>query len=167
VTDALKTAPAPEPFPASKIKNEAKESAAAATPPPASLPAEAGAGVMAGKLAPLPKPPAREESASDEQRTGAPVAQSPPPMRRLQAAEAQRANAPMGAATNAADASDGARAKVQPKLAVPEWITLIHKLRDEGKTDEAAKELAAFRAAYPDHERLLPPDLRDWKPAPR
>ena len=47
---------------------------------------------------------------------------------------------------------------------MPDWIELIRKLRDEGKTDEAAKELAAFRAAYPDHEQLLPPDLRDWKP---
>ncbi len=71
----------------------------------------------------------------------------------------------MGAAANAADASGGERAKVQPKLAVSDWIALIRKLRDEGKTDDAAKELAAFRAAYPDHERLLPPDLRDWKPA--
>jgi hypothetical protein len=63
--------------------------------------------------------------------------------------------------------SPDTRAKVAPKLAVPDWIVLIRKLRDEGSTDEAAKELAAFRAAYPDHERLLPPDLRDWKPAPR
>ena len=54
---------------------------------------------------------------------------------------------------------------MQPKLAVPDWITLISKLRDEGRTDDAAKELAAFRAAYPNHEQLLPPDLRDWKPA--
>ena len=161
-SDALKSAPAPEPFPAGKMKSEAKQSADAATPPPASLPAEAGAGVMAGKLAPSPKPPAREESASDEQRTGAPVAQSPAPapMRRLQSA-----GAPMGAAANAADASGGERAKVQPKLAVPDWIALIRKLRDEGRTDDAAKELAAFRAAYPNHEQLLPPDLRDWKPA--
>jgi hypothetical protein len=120
---------------------------------------------MSGKLAPSPKPPAREESASDEKRTGAPVAQSPPPMRRLQAAETPRAAASMGAAANAADATGGERAKVQPKLAVPEWIALIRKLRDEGKRDDAAKELAAFRAAYPNHELLLPPDLRDWKPA--
>jgi hypothetical protein len=52
-------------------------------------------------------------------------------------------------------------------LPVPDWITLIRRLRDEGKTGEAAKELAAFRAAHPDHEKLLPPDLRDWKPAVR
>jgi hypothetical protein len=53
---------------------------------------------------------------------------------------------------------------VLSKLAVGEWVALIRKMRDEGRIDDAAKELAAFRAAYPDHERLLPPDLRDWRP---
>ncbi len=106
----------------------------------------------------------------EEQRTSAQVAQqpAPAPVRRMQEAEASRAGAPAGVAANAAaETTPVARAKVQPKLAVPDWITLIRKLRDEGKTDDAAKELAAFRAAYPDHERLLPPDLRDWKPVPR
>ncbi len=54
-----------------------------------------------------------------------------------------------------------------PPLPVADWITLIRKLRDDGKPDDAAKELAAFRTAYSDHERLLPPDLRDWHPPPR
>ena len=48
-------------------------------------------------------------------------------------------------------------------LPVAEWIAKIRRLRDEGKLDEAAKELAAFRAAYPDHEQRLPADLRDWR----
>jgi len=96
----------------------------------------------------------------------APATQTP--MRRVQEADAARAGTLKADAANAsAGATVDARAKVQPKLAVPDWITLIRKLRDEGKMDEAAKELTAFRAAYPDHERLLPPDLRDWKPAPR
>ena len=55
-------------------------------------------------------------------------------------------------------------AKVAPKLPVPDWVALIRKLRDEGNSDEAAKELAAFRDAYTDPDALLPPDLRDWKP---
>ena len=45
-----------------------------------------------------------------------------------------------------------------------EWIALIRRLRDEGKSADAAKELAAFRVAHADHEKLLPPDLRDWRP---
>jgi hypothetical protein len=57
-----------------------------------------------------------------------------------------------------------ARAKERKPLPVADWIALIRRLRAEGKTDEAGKELAAFRAAHPDHEKLLPPDLRDWRP---
>ena len=62
-----------------------------------------------------------------------------------------------------ADADD-ARVKDRAPLPVPDWIALIRRLRDEGKPAEAAKELAAFRAAHADHEKLLPPDLRDWRP---
>ena len=57
------------------------------------------------------------------------------------------------------------RAKDRNPLPVADWIALIRRLRAEGKQEEAAKELAAFRAAHPDHEKLLPPDLRDWRPA--
>ena len=78
----------------------------------------------------------------------------------MQEADVARAGALKADAANASVGASDARSKVQPKLAVPDWITLIRKLRDEGKTDEAAKELTAFRAAYPDHERLLP-RLRD------
>ena len=85
----------------------------------------------------------------------------------MQEAEIARRTAPKPAADAAAGGMMDQRAKAQPKLAVADWIALIRKLRDENKMDEAAKELAAFRTAYPDHERLLPPDLRDWKPAAR
>jgi hypothetical protein len=47
---------------------------------------------------------------------------------------------------------------------VAEWIALIRRLRDDGATAEASRELGAFREAHPDAERLLPPDLRDWRP---
>ena len=61
-----------------------------------------------------------------------------------------------------APGSDDAKAQVRPVL---EWIALIRRLRDENKVDEAAEELTAFRAAYPDADKLLPQDLRDWRPA--
>ena len=167
--------PTAEPFPADTVKREAKESAAPPTPPPpASMLAEsATTGSSANKLKSLQTPSARDEASLEQQRANAPVAQSmapaaQAPMRRMQDADAARAGALTADAANASvGASVDARAKVQPKLAVPDWIALIRKLRDEGKMDEAAKELTAFRAAYPDHERLLPPDLRDWKPAAR
>ena len=68
------------------------------------------------------------------------------------------------AASQADDAAGAARMKDRAPLPVPDWIALIRRLRDEGKTDEAAKELTAFRAAHTDHETLLPADLRDWRP---
>jgi hypothetical protein len=69
------------------------------------------------------------------------------------------------AAGRATDArTDEARAKDRGPLPVAEWIALIRRLRDEGKSADAAKELAAFRGAHADHEKLLPSDLRDWRP---
>ena len=82
---------------------------------------------------------------------------------------ASSATAPLAkmAAPPAEDAAGAARVKDRAPLPFPDWIALIRRLRDEGKTAEAAKELAAFRAAHADHEKLLPPDLRDWQPAER
>ena len=54
--------------------------------------------------------------------------------------------------------------KDRARLPVPDWIALIRKLRAEGRTDDAALELKAFRALYPDADTRLPPDLRDWRP---
>jgi hypothetical protein len=76
-----------------------------------------------------------------------------------------------GAAKLAAPAAertrdDGARGRTEP-LPVSEWIALIRKLRDDGHPDDAQRQLTAFRAAHPDHERLLPSDLREWSPGGR
>jgi len=94
----------------------------------------------------------------------APPAGSPPPMSR------ERTAAPATAAKLAATAPERARADAAPAarppgapLPVPEWIALIRRLRDEGRVDDAVKELAAFRRAHPDHQQLLPPDLVDWR----
>jgi hypothetical protein len=169
--DAGKPAPIAEPFPGD-VKREAKEKAAGpAASPPASTPAEAPpSGLATDKLKSFPATSARDEA---PELPRAPVAQSmapaaQAPMRRMQDADVARAGAQKSDAANAsAGASVDTRVKAQPKLAVADWIALIRRLRDEGKTDDAAKELTAFRAAYPDHERLLPPDLRDWKPVAR
>ena len=60
--------------------------------------------------------------------------------------------------------TDATRANDRAPLPVAEWIALIRRLRAEGKVAEAVKELAAFRAAHPDHEKLLPHDLAEWRP---
>jgi hypothetical protein len=77
----------------------------------------------------------------------------------------ERTAAPATAAKLAATPPERARADAAPgaPLPVPEWIALIRRLRDEGRTDDAVKELAAFRRAHPDHRLLLPPDLVDWR----
>lgn len=69
------------------------------------------------------------------------------------------------AAGPAAEQGTAVRAQQGAPLPVADWIALIRKLRAEGRVDQAARELAAFRRAHPDHERLLPEDLRDWRPA--
>jgi hypothetical protein len=70
----------------------------------------------------------------------------------------------MAAGNIADERADEARARDQTPLSIADWIALIRRLRAEGRADDAAKELTAFRKAHADHERLLPPDLRDWQP---
>ena len=71
----------------------------------------------------------------------------------------------MAKAPTSENLADAARTNDRAPLPIAEWVALIRRLRDAGKTAEAAKELAAFRAAHSDHERLLPRDLVDWRPA--
>ncbi len=64
-----------------------------------------------------------------------------------------------------ADKAAPERKKDAAPLAPDEWIKRIRRLIAEGKTDEAAKELIAFRREYKDRsESLLPSDLRSFKP---
>jgi hypothetical protein len=44
------------------------------------------------------------------------------------------------------------------------WIVRIRKLRDEGNTAQALRELREFRALVPDAEKRLPPDLKSLQP---
>ncbi len=45
---------------------------------------------------------------------------------------------------------------------VDAWIARIRKLHDDGKLADAAKELNMLRAAIPDTDSRLPPELRAW-----
>jgi len=47
-------------------------------------------------------------------------------------------------------------------LSAEDFIARIHALRERGAQDEALRELARFRAAYPDADTRLPADLREW-----
>ena len=64
-------------------------------------------------------------------------------------------------------AKDADSGQIKPKSArsVDDWVKLIRQLRDERRFDEAAKELASFRATYGERaDALLPPDLRQFSP---
>ena len=161
--------------PAPEAAAEPAASMPVVTPPPASTPLPA----VAPARAPMPFPaaPAKEEQRGDPP-APAPVAPSAVSARALLATPAggaasvppartsERAAATSGKrVAPAADASveSPAREKAaQLPLPVPEWIALIRRLRDEGRLDEARRELADFHKAHPDHAQLLPPDLRDW-----
>ncbi|HET7363692.1 MAG TPA: hypothetical protein VFJ70_09000, partial [Burkholderiales bacterium] len=57
---------------------------------------------------------------------------------------------------------DEVKAKEAGASSVEAWVARIRELRARGEREAAAKELAAFRAAYGERaSELLPPDLRD------
>ena len=47
-------------------------------------------------------------------------------------------------------------------LAPQAWVERIRGLHAQQRLDEAARELNAFRDAYPDADRQLPPSLAAW-----
>ena len=63
--------------------------------------------------------------------------------------------------------TDEAKAKQGSTRSVEEWIKRIRDLKNEGRLDEAAKELAAFRNEYAERaDALLPADLRAMQAQP-
>jgi hypothetical protein len=176
--------PAPEPHPPAKRESGAGNAPALAEPFPAA-PTQAGGGApatpaAAGAVA-VPAPPpqpataARKAAAPPSPPAAAgPIAvpaPSPPPAAGVpsqgvqeSAAERPTPLAKMPAGRAAGAGAGEVRAKDRAPLPVADWIALIRRLRDEGKSADAAKELAAFRLAHADHEKLLPPDLRGWRP---
>jgi hypothetical protein len=115
-----------------------------------------------------------------------PAAAAPEPQREAYAEERKPTpNTPAGAAatrvarsaaaTNAEEAqtkskvatTDEAKAKEASARSVEEWIKRIRDLKNEGRLDEAAKALAAFRNEYGERaDALLPADLRAMKAQP-
>jgi len=73
--------------------------------------------------------------------------------------QAAPAAAPPAAVAKTLASTDELRAKARDPDA---WIVRIRKLRDEGNTAEALRELREFRELVPDAERRLPADLLTW-----
>jgi len=105
-----------------------------------------------------------------------PVASPPPPQqplreqaqRQLAMRDQARESQALGAAANRAESAPLAKTDVTPEEARARandpdtWIVRIRRLRDEGQTSAAIKELAAFRATVADAEQRVPSDLREW-----
>jgi len=142
-----------ESSPQDKLASAAPETASANTA--ASAPASAP--VVAPRSEPFPAAPAadsrrdvyqEERPATVNAPAGAATAQAP--QSRIAAAKVAR--------------TDEVKAKDASARSVEEWIKRIRDLKNDGRLDEAAKELAAFRAAYGERaDALLPADLRQIK----
>jgi hypothetical protein len=169
----------PEPFPAATPKSDAAavrdaRAAASGSASTGNIPSaqrqEAAAAKPAASaipVAPAPTPSAATPTPAATAPMPAATAPMPPT---ASFADGARVAAPAIAPSSPAarTAMSGAAAEARPKdrapLLVADWIALIRRLRDEGNVAEAARELAAFRTAHADHEKLLPSDLRDWHP---
>ncbi|HKU86151.1 MAG TPA: hypothetical protein VJV77_07415 [Casimicrobiaceae bacterium] len=131
-------------------------------------------------IAPLPQgaPAAPDTSASrergslDAERVQAFAAPPPALAAESNAAPAKPASPgkAASAASSAAPTQQASRA-AQDRVAALEveaWFARIRAMRDLGREDEAVRELARFRAAYPNADTRLPADLREWaKQLPR
>jgi hypothetical protein len=183
--DELATRPLPVP---SSSGNALTAPAASSNVPtaPAAAEAPATAATPAAPPAPVPSPADTAKDSSGAPRAtsavaagsivGATAQPNKAAMMQQQAAASRATSAPGSPAAGPAgtpaplakvapaqSSTEPAKAAVRPAA---EWIALIRRLRDENKPSEAAKELTAFRATYPDADRLLPQDLRNWHPPP-
>lgn len=130
--------------------------ATGAAAPPGAAPAPARDSIASSRSEPFPaartaEMPHREadqDEVSAAERAPASVAADP-------AQATSRVAAAKPAQTTAADLRQASPPDVQA------WVKRIRDLRNAGRLDEAAKELAAFRTAYGKHaDALLPADLR-------
>ena len=141
-------------------KKKSELASAAATAPSSDAAPAAGT----SHSVPFPASPPREKLA--EQGTPPPAAAPSPPA----------APAAGGVASNAEPTAERRMAMAKPAVAeahrdenvaarsVDEWVKQIRRLIAEGKRDDAAKELTAFRALYKERaDSLLPTDLREFK----
>ena len=111
-------------------------------------------------MAAAPVPAAPPASAPTAKQEGAAAVASAPVAERAAEVMAKRASPAADAALAAAGASAEGRVAA---LRTPEsYVLRIRELHEAGRLDEAARELVAFRNAYPDADAKLPPALRAW-----
>lgn len=173
--------PSPAPLPGSTMR--APEPFPAATPPPSAPSAPEGVRAQAAEpgrandaASRLAETDARKDAPAERrQAPAAPPAAAPALAGRMMQAPMPASSATMAprdelgtAAAAKPLAKTTANQDAQTKARDPDaWIARIRKLRDEGSTADALRELREFRDAVPDAERRLPADLREWAAAVR
>ena len=153
-----------------KLASDKSDAAAANTvaSPSASVPAN----VAPPRSEPFPAAPAPEpqRDAYAEERKPAPntpAKAAAPQVARPAAAPSEEAQMRSRVAMAKVATTDEAKAKEASARSVEEWIKRIRDLKNEGRLDEAAKELAAFRNEYGERaDALLPAELRAMKAQP-
>ena len=176
----------PEPFPAAPRKieaAEAKKDAGRAAQDAAPAPRVAAAPPPIASVEQDARSAQRKDVAAERQSAAAGAPPAPAEAASTLASAPGGAGAPMRMRENTA-VRDEARAQAAPqplakqapmnaaeakqKARDPDaWIARIRKLRDDGNTAEAIRELREFREYVPDAERRIPPDLRDLANAVR
>ena len=152
-----------------KLASAKPDTAAANTAPTPSAAAPAPGAPPRSEPFPAAAPEPRRDASADERSAAAkaPAGAAAPQVARSAAApsaeEAQMRERVAEAKVATVKAKEGAARSVE------EWIKRIRDLKNAGRQDEAAKELAAFRNEYRERaDALLPADLRAMKaPAPK
>ena len=109
---------------------------------------------------PPPPPAARAETKPKKEREDRKLVAPAEPERFAATPPPSVAAAPPAADAPAAPAAAMRAAPMQQ--GPTQWIERIRALLSEGKNDEAAQALAAFRSTYTDADDRLPEDLKRW-----
>jgi len=165
------TPPTPAPSPAASGKAGARQESAPSRKetdrlqrndaPPAAAPRATATTPPAVQAAPTPPPAGGVAAGSARGAQPFPGGAVAPPLMQRDAAPPSALGKVMPAPAT------GARTAERAPLPVAEWIALIRKLRSEGRTAELTREVAAFRAAYPDQQHLLADEPSDGSEKPR
>ena len=157
---------------AAQDKLASAKSDAAAANTVASPSAAVPANVAPPRSEPFPAaaaPEPRREAYAEERKPApnAPAGAAAPQVARPAAAPSEEAQMRSRVAMAKVATTGEAKAKEGSARSVEEWIKRIRDLKNEGRLDEAAKELAAFRNEYGERaDALLPADLRAMKAQP-
>jgi len=161
--DAIESAPAvaPQTPPVAMAEERAasRKDAALERQQPAAATDKATTGVAPGRSGSASDTAVSSFATAPAPPLGSPRARESGLARNEAPAQAAPAAAPPPALAKTLASTEELRAKARDPDA---WIARIRKLRDEGHTADALRELREFRDLVPDAERRLPADLLTW-----